>query len=86
MQLKSAYEKSRILEPIAVVSDKPVAASCRLKLSPLSAQAVLRVTSIVRKELFCVYSIEARTSRLGDSKHDMLVLFIELGSRVIILS
>ncbi|XP_073279325.1 uncharacterized protein [Primulina huaijiensis] len=53
LELQSLYEKSRILEPIADVSDKPVAASwehfCQSKLSPLSAQAVLRVTSIARE-------------------------------------
>ncbi|XP_073157258.1 uncharacterized protein [Henckelia pumila] len=56
LELQAVFEKSRILEPVAAVTDKPVAASwehfCQSKLSPLSAQAVLRVTSIAREGIF----------------------------------
>ncbi|XP_073296113.1 uncharacterized protein [Primulina huaijiensis] len=53
LELQSAYEKSHLLEPTATVSDEPSTVSwehfCQSKLSPLSAQAVLRVTNIPRE-------------------------------------
>ena len=65
LELKSAYEKSQVPELTAVpeqsevpkttdVPEQPVVASwkdfCQSKLSPLSAQAVLRVTNSAREE------------------------------------
>ncbi|KAI3462995.1 hypothetical protein Pfo_019658 [Paulownia fortunei] len=54
LELQSAYVKSHVPEP-TVVSEEPVIASwehfCQSKLSPLSAQAVLRVTNIAREGL-----------------------------------
>ncbi|XP_075515129.1 uncharacterized protein LOC142549831 [Primulina tabacum] len=53
LELQSAYEKSHLLEPTATVSEEPATVSwehfCQSKLSPLSAQAVLRVTNIPRE-------------------------------------
>ncbi|KZV36135.1 hypothetical protein F511_20267 [Dorcoceras hygrometricum] len=53
LELQSAYEKSHLLETTAAVSEEPSTVSwelfCQSKLSPLSAQAVLRVTSIPRE-------------------------------------
>ncbi|CAI9758608.1 unnamed protein product [Fraxinus pennsylvanica] len=56
LELQSVYEKSHVLKPIAAASEKPdMAASwenlCQSKLSPLSAQAVLRVTNITPEGL-----------------------------------
>lgn len=54
LELQSAYEKSHMPES-TVISEEPVIASwedfCQSKLSPLSAQAVLRVTNIAREGL-----------------------------------
>ncbi|PIN02705.1 hypothetical protein CDL12_24779 [Handroanthus impetiginosus] len=54
LELQSVYEKSHVPEP-TTVSEEPVIASwenyCQSKLSPLSAQAVLRVTNIAREGL-----------------------------------
>ncbi|KAK6155178.1 hypothetical protein DH2020_009426 [Rehmannia glutinosa] len=54
LELQSVYERSHVLVPTAV-SEEPVLASwehfCQSKLSPLSAQAVLRATSIAREGL-----------------------------------
>lgn len=65
LELRSAYEKSQVPDLTAVpeqsevpettdVPEQPVVASwedfCQSKLSPLSAQAVLRVTNSAREE------------------------------------
>ncbi|KAK4426157.1 hypothetical protein Salat_1384200 [Sesamum alatum] len=54
LELQSVYEKSHVPEP-AALSEEPVIASweqfCQSKLSPLSAQAVLRVTNTAREGL-----------------------------------
>ncbi|KAL2528882.1 ARM repeat superfamily protein [Forsythia ovata] len=54
LELQSVYEKSHFLKP-AEVSEDPKIASwehfCQSKLSPLSAQAVLRVTTVAREGL-----------------------------------
>lgn len=54
LELQSVYEKSHAAEPTAI-SEEPAIASwehfCQSKLSPLSAQAVLRVTNIARQGL-----------------------------------
>ncbi|GFP99717.1 protein fam179b [Phtheirospermum japonicum] len=54
LELQSAYEKSHASNP-AVATEEPVVSSwenfCQSKLSPLSAQAVLRVTNVVREGL-----------------------------------
>ncbi|KAL0343982.1 UNVERIFIED_CONTAM: hypothetical protein Sangu_1285600 [Sesamum angustifolium] len=54
LELQSIYEKSHVPEPTAT-SEEPVVASwehfCQSRLSPLSAQAVLRVTNIAREGL-----------------------------------
>ncbi|KAL3526432.1 hypothetical protein ACH5RR_011088 [Cinchona calisaya] len=54
LELQTMYEKSHLLSANAV-SDDPAVTSwegfCQSKLSPLSAQAVLRVTNIVREGL-----------------------------------
>ncbi|KAL0331977.1 UNVERIFIED_CONTAM: hypothetical protein Scaly_2099200 [Sesamum calycinum] len=54
LELQSIYEKSHVPEPTAT-SEEPVVASwehfCQSRLSPLSAQAVLRVTNITREGL-----------------------------------
>lgn len=54
LELQSVYEKSHDSAP-ATVSDSPEMDSwenfCQSKLSPLSAQAVLRVTNIAREGL-----------------------------------
>lgn len=56
LELQSVYEKSNVLKPTAAVSEDPeLGASwenfCQSKLSPLSAQAVLRVTNITPEGL-----------------------------------
>lgn len=52
LELQTMYEKSHVLS-VNAVSDEPEVTSwenfCQSKLSPLSAQAVLRVTNIVRE-------------------------------------
>lgn len=54
LELQSVYEKLHVPEPI-VESEEPVITSwehfCQSKLSPLSAQAVLRVTNTARTGL-----------------------------------
>ncbi|KAI3474871.1 hypothetical protein Pfo_030182 [Paulownia fortunei] len=54
LELQSVYERSHVPETTAI-SEEPVIASwehfCQSKLSPLSAQAVLRVTNIAREGL-----------------------------------
>ncbi|KAK6128329.1 hypothetical protein DH2020_037927 [Rehmannia glutinosa] len=54
LELQSAYEKSHVSEP-TVETEEPIIASwehfCQSKLSPLSAQAVLRVTNTAREGL-----------------------------------
>lgn len=54
LELQCAYEKSHVPEQ-TIVSDETVISSwehfCQSKLSPLSAQAVLRVTNIAREGL-----------------------------------
>ncbi|KAL0450650.1 UNVERIFIED_CONTAM: hypothetical protein Slati_1621400 [Sesamum latifolium] len=54
LELQSVYEKSHVPEPTAT-SEEPVVASwehfCQSRLSPLSAQAVLRATNIAREGL-----------------------------------
>ncbi|XP_011085815.1 uncharacterized protein LOC105167705 [Sesamum indicum] len=54
LELQSVYEKSHVPEPTGL-SEEPFIASwehfCQSKLSPLSAQAVLRVTNIAREGL-----------------------------------
>ncbi|KAL3643957.1 hypothetical protein CASFOL_011889 [Castilleja foliolosa] len=54
LELQSAYEKSHVSDP-AVTTEEPVISSwedfCQSKLSPLSAQAVLRVTNVAREGL-----------------------------------
>ncbi|KAL3833169.1 hypothetical protein ACJIZ3_007905 [Penstemon smallii] len=55
LKLQSAYEKSNVMEPTAAVSEEPAISSwehfCQSKLSPFSAQAVLRATNIAREGL-----------------------------------
>ncbi|KAH6781723.1 ARM repeat superfamily protein [Perilla frutescens var. hirtella] len=55
LELQSAYEKSRVPESTDAAEQQPDTASwedfCQSKLSPLSAQAVLRVTNTTREEL-----------------------------------
>ncbi|KAH6758522.1 ARM repeat superfamily protein [Perilla frutescens var. frutescens] len=55
LELQSAYEKSRVPESTDAAEQQPDVASwenfCQSKLSPLSAQAVLRVTNTTREEL-----------------------------------
>ncbi|XP_022884049.1 uncharacterized protein LOC111400848 [Olea europaea var. sylvestris] len=54
LELQSVYEKTHVLKP-TIMSEEPEIASwenfCQSKLSPLSAQAVLRVTNITREGL-----------------------------------
>ncbi|KAG8366864.1 hypothetical protein BUALT_Bualt16G0012300 [Buddleja alternifolia] len=54
LELQSVYEKSHITGPTAI-PEEPVITSwehfCQSKLSPLSAQAVLRVTNVAREGL-----------------------------------
>ncbi|CAA3020392.1 TOG array regulator of axonemal microtubules 1-like [Olea europaea subsp. europaea] len=54
LELQSVYEKSHFLKPTAVPEDPEIASwehFCQSKLSPLSAQAVLRVTTVSREEI-----------------------------------
>ncbi|CDP02130.1 unnamed protein product [Coffea canephora] len=54
VELQTMYEKSHILSANGVSDDREVTSwenFCQTKLSPLSAQAVLRVTNIVREGL-----------------------------------
>ncbi|KAL1357076.1 hypothetical protein HN51_009074 [Arachis hypogaea] len=55
LELQNVYEKFHDLMPAATVSEQPEMGSwenfCQSKLSPLSAQAVLRVTNIAREGL-----------------------------------
>ncbi|KAL2523360.1 ARM repeat superfamily protein [Forsythia ovata] len=54
LELQSVYEKSHVLKPTAVSEESAIASwenFCQSKLSPSSAQAVLRVTNITREGL-----------------------------------
>ncbi|XP_010033265.2 uncharacterized protein LOC104422595 [Eucalyptus grandis] len=55
LELQSVYERSPEFTPSTTVSDSPEASSwehfCQSKLSPINAQAVLRVTNISREAL-----------------------------------